>query len=110
MDYPKPTPLNKFTINTLNNEFSVNLKKKLFSQEKLINTVKTVLKLEVAIIITIIVNTLLGKTSIYNTYIKNMDPAIIKIGNLKIKTRKLVSLLIKYSILVINFAIIHYLI
>ena len=110
MESIKPTPLRNFIINRTNRDFPIMLKNRLLSKEKLLTTVKLVLKLEVAIILTIIINILISKMGLYNRFVKTIDPPIIKIGSIKIKTRKLIGMLIKYLILTVMFAIIVFLI
>jgi len=106
----KPTPLKKFIINTTNHTLPSIIKETFLSREKFLKVGKSVLKLEVSIILTIIINILLNKSDLYKNYIKNIKPSTLKIGSLKIKTRKLITMLIKYLILTFIFTIIVFLI
>tara|TARA_B110000967_G_C18351519_1_gene301496 strand:- start:60 stop:392 length:333 start_codon:yes stop_codon:yes gene_type:complete len=110
MENSKPTPMKKFTFNISNYDNPVTIRERFFSKGTLFRVGKSILKLEIAIILTIIINILLNKTKLYRNYIKNIKPSIIKIGPIKIKTRKLIAMLIKYLILVLVFSIITFLI
>ena len=110
MESLKPTPFKKFVIDTSNHRFPVILAEKLLTKERLFTTLKHVLKLEVAIVLTVVISLLISKTSIYAKYIKNVEPAVIKLGSIKIKTRKLITMLIKYLLLTLIFTIIVFLI
>uniref|UniRef100_A0A6C0B5E3 Uncharacterized protein n=1 Tax=viral metagenome TaxID=1070528 RepID=A0A6C0B5E3_9ZZZZ len=109
MESIKPTPLKKFVINTSTFGFNVLSAEKLFHMERVYFTLRNVLRLEIAIVITIIINMLISNTSLYNIYVKNVEPSSIKIGKTKIKTRKLIAMLIKYIVLTLIFSIVVFL-
>ena len=109
MESIKPTPLKKFVINTSTSGFNVLTIERLFHKEKVYSTLKYVLRLEIAIVLTIIINILISNTSLYNAYVKNAEPSTLKIGKTKIKTRKLIAMLIKYIILTLIFAVVIFL-
>ena len=107
MESIQPTQLTKFTINTSGKNFSVLLNASIFTKKKLLNTFKLVLKLDAALILTAIMYYVINKSGLHDKYIANVSPASIKIRNIKINTRKLIEIIIKYLLLAINFIIIN---
>tara|TARA_B110000211_G_C14063109_1_gene546521 strand:+ start:1760 stop:2092 length:333 start_codon:yes stop_codon:yes gene_type:complete len=106
MESIEPTPLKRFIINTSNHTSPTTIITNLLSRENLFRVGKLVLQLETAIIVTIIINVLLSRTNLYDRYIKKVEPKLIKLGSVKIKSRRLIAMLIKYLILTLSFSII----
>jgi len=107
---PSPVALKRFSVDNFNNN-------KIFSGVKNALNIKTIFGIDnlkrvsrqttlllLSIILSTILHTLISSTEIYDEFINNFDPPSIKIGRIKIKTRKLLNQLVKY-IFVIGFFI-----
>lgn len=109
MENISPTPLEKFNITgfKLSPLLRESYYKKLFGNAKFMLITKQVSILSLSLIISNIIHTLVYNTSLYYNHIRNMDPAILKIGRLNIKTRILANYLVKITLLIVVFILLH---
>ena len=109
-----PTPLNKVNIDGFKLKFTPLLKlshyKVLFGRTRAALITKQVGILVLSLIITSIIYTLVYNTNVYYTYVRNMDPAILRIGRLNIKTRKVANHAVNIMILITLFVVLNILI
>ena len=111
-----PMPLKRFSVNNFNNnKFLSNMKnslnvKNIFTIDKLKRVSRQSTVLIISIILGSILHTLISSTEVYDDYVKNFDPPIIKLGRVKIKTRKLLNQVIKCIFVVSFFTMINLLV
>lgn len=111
-----PVALKRFSVNNFNNnKFLSNMKnslnvKNIFTIDKLKRVSRQSTVLIISIILGSILHTLISSTEVYDDYVKNFDPPIIKLGRVKIKTRKLLNQVIKCIFVVSFFTMINLLV